>query len=63
MAKIMSEYCNECKKETWHEYLSHNEWQLFTKCSLCNANFDLIPNGQRFIIEGTGDYLNIHYAE
>lgn len=63
MAKIISEYCNECCKETWHEYQSHNKWQLFTECSLCGAKFDLIPNGQVFVIEGTSEKFKIPEVE
>jgi uncharacterized Zn finger protein len=54
MAKIIKEYCNDCRKETIHEYQNHNKWQLLTKCNSCGANFDLIPDGRVFEVKGTG---------
>ncbi|MEI3596737.1 MULTISPECIES: hypothetical protein [unclassified Oceanobacillus] len=60
MARIMQEYCNDCRKDTWHEYVKHSEFSLLTKCSLCGARFDLIPNGQTFIVEGTNEYFKIN---
>lgn len=59
MAKIFIEYCNECRRERWLEYQSHNEHSLFAKCGLCGAKFDLIPDGRVLIDEATQEKIKL----
>lgn len=46
MKVVKNQYCNECKRNTHLNVTGENQESIFAVCPHCDADFDLINDGE-----------------